>query len=495
MGREVDLPPRKPEEDFMNRKSKVVRAVLAALAVLAVVSCTPAAKYSALQVAEAARDLRVLVPAIEAGLALAVPDSPTERAVTPSTLKTTGVANPWTYGAQTPTQVYGSAVGTIRLPESGYYESTSGDQLYFTLTPETGTSGYFRVVLYTYPAFDLVVAHTIEEYLVNNAGTESWAWGNLDLSKARDRWISLTTVYVDGTTGTRTLQWSSGTSGSYYEAFTVGEPVPGSVPSLAGYRIEELTDSPPASRVGSESYSSHVTEQVKGKGTVIDATQFYTETTGAQHSGLTYVIKDKKRKWSVDTFIVTRMHEDTTAGTKNIRSVGELGTAQYYIDKVDITRPAGGALTYVSTHDVYNTALPRGGDESARDYVAMLLTEDGAGLGTYTGTAEETQGKDKIVHDVTIKRDQHYRLAVSLKLKSTTPRGLVDDLSVPLTRQDISSLSIPVPGVEGTFEGYYEAGALFGTITTPDSVYEVVVAEEGIAVDEQLFAYNELFEY
>lgn len=482
----------------MNRKRRVVNAVLAALAVLAVVSCTPAAKYSALQVAEAARELRVLVPAIEAGLALAVPDSPTERAVTPSTLKTTGVANPWTYGAQTPAQVFASAggtTGTIRLPASGYYESTSGDQLYFTLTPATGMSGYYRVVLYTYPAFDLVVAHTIEEYLVNDAGTESWAWGNLDLSMARDRWISLTTIYVDGTTGTRTLQWSSGTSGSYYEAFTVSEPVPGSVPTFVGYRKEELTDSPPASRAGSESYSSHVTEQVTGKGTVIDATQFYTETTGTQHSGLTYVIKDKKRKWSVDTFIVTRMQEDTTAGTKSIRSVGEVGTTEYYIDKVDITRPPGGVLAYFSTHDVYNTALPRGGDTNAKDYVAMELTEDGAGLGTYTGTLEETQGKNKVVRDVTLKRDQHYRLAVSLKLKSTTPRGLVDDLSIPLTRQDISSLSIPVPGVEGTFEGYYEAGALFGTITTPDSVYELVVAEEGIAVDEQLFAYDEIFDY
>lgn len=476
----------------MKTEKAALYAIAAALAVLAVVSCAPAGSYSAREVAEAARDLRALAPAIEAGLALAVPDSPTVRALTPSSLKTTGVDNPWTYGLQTPGQVYaaeGGTTQTVRLPASGYYESTNGDQLYFTLTPDTAPS-YYRVVLYTYPAIDLAVAYTVEEYLVNDAGVDPWPWGNLDLLGTPSSWISLRTVYLDGTTGARTVQWSSGTSTDRYAAFALGAPDPAQPASFEDFSYA-VSATPPERRAGSETYSSHVTEQVTGKGTLVDSVQFYTETTATQHSGLTYVIKDKKRKWSDDTNIVTRMVEDTVAGTKQIRSVGEVGNKQYYIDRVDISRTAEGKIAYTSTHDVYDTAIPKGGDTAAKGYIAMDLTEDGAGLGTYTGTLEETEGKNKTVHVVTIKRDEHYRLAVKFSNKATSPRGLADGLSVPLTRQDISSLSIPIPGVLGTFEGYYEAGSLFGTITidATGAVFDVVVAEEGIAVDDRLFEY------
>ena len=97
------------------------------------------------------------------------------------------------------------------FPASGNYEYTNLDQVYFTLTPEpTLGATYYRMVLYTFPAFDLSVAYTVEEYIVNAAGTESWAWGNLNLAKQRDSWISLTTAYLDGTSGNADRQLGVG---------------------------------------------------------------------------------------------------------------------------------------------------------------------------------------------------------------------------------------------------------------------------------------------
>ena len=46
-----------------------------------------------------------------------------------------------------------------------------------------------------------------------------------------------------------------------------------------------------------------------------------------------------------------------------------------------------------------------------------------------------------------------------------------------------------MPALSGTFNGYYEAGTLFGTITMGNQVFDVVVAEEGVAVDDELFVY------
>jgi hypothetical protein len=237
-------------------------------------------------------------------------------------------------------------------------------------------------------------------------------------------------------------------------------------------------------------YSSNVAEQVQGKGTIVDSAQYYTETNATQHSGLTYVIKDKKRKWSVDTYIVTRMQEDTSAGTKTVRSVTEVGTTQYIIDKVDITM-ASGKISYTSSQDIYNTALPRGGDPKAKDYVALDVLEDDVGAGTFTGTMKETQADQEIVRDVTIARDNLYRFAVKMKYKSTgaRPKALADSIEIPLTRQDLSNMSISLPAISGTFTGYYEAGNLFGTISTTSGNFEVVVAEEGVAVNDVLYPY------
>jgi hypothetical protein len=306
-------------------------------------------------------------------------------------------------------------------------------------------------------------------------------------------WISLTTAYLDGTSGTRTVQWISGVSGQYYPAFAVGTPDPLVPASFDGYRHGE-SDTPPTKQPGGMSFSSHVTEQVLGKKTLTESTQYYTEAVSTNlHSGLTYVFMDKKRKWSVDTYIVTRMQEDTspTVGTKTIRSVGEVGSDQYYIDKVDIVAKSGEKISYTSTHDVYDTALPKGGNPKAKDYVFLDVLEDGAAAGTFTGTMKETQGDTEVVRDVKIDRDDHYRFQVSMKYKSSgaRPKALGDDIAIPLTQQDLGNLSIPLLGGRIVFNGFFEAGTLYGTLTEGNKVYDLAVADEGVAIDDKLYKY------
>jgi hypothetical protein len=434
------------------------------------------------QVADSAKELRGLLPGIQAGLMLAKPDSPTSRALTP------GTVSGWPYGADTPGQVYtarGGTTGTVRVPAADYY-SIGNDKIYFTLTPDTtlGPSGYFRLILYTYPAFDMSVAYTVEEYLVNSAAT--WPWNNLNAGGQANSWISLQTAYLDGTTGQRTVVWNSNkVPGQYYAAFSVTDPNPSVPASFSGYHYD---DPAPATYAGPMSFSSETSEAINAKNTVVDSDQYYTETSTTVHSGLTKVFKDKKRKWSVDTYIVTRMTEDTTAESKTIRSVGEVGATQYYIDKVDIWKDTG-IIKYSSSHDVYYSAVPRGGDPNAGDFETYDVTEDAAGAGTFTGTMEETRGNTKITRDVTIKRDNHYRFQIELKYRSTGSRALPDTVQIPLTRQDLQNLSIPLPLISGNFTGYYEDGSLYGTISATGLSFDVVVTDEGVGVNDQLYPY------
>jgi hypothetical protein len=470
---------------------KVIGALVAVLAVLAVSSCNVSTAPSDELVA-AAKELKTVIPAIQAGMSLANPDDPSDRALTPAGLKTSGAStgNNWTYGADTPADLYGVGSVRKRFPASGNYEYSNGDQCYFTLIPEpTLGATYYHMVLYTYPAFDLSVAYTTEEYIVNSAGTESWAWGNLNLNKVRDSWITLTTVYLDGTSGSRTVRWVSGTSGNYYPAFSVADPDPLVTASFDGYRIEDSA-TPPVAAPSAYNYSSHTTELLQGKKVSTESTQFYTETSTTVHSGLTYVYMDKKRRWAEDTYIVTRMEEDTAAGTRTIRSVGEVGTDQYYIDKVDIALSSG-KIGYSSTHDVYDTVLPRGGNPKAKDYVALDLDEDSAGAGTFTGTLVETEGDNEITREIKVNRDSLNKFQVTLKYKSSKvrPKVITNDVSIPLTQQGLGGFSIPMQSVGATFTGYYEAGMLSGTIQVGNRTYEVVVADEGVAFDDVLYAY------
>jgi hypothetical protein len=478
----------------MKMTIKVIGAIAAMLVVFAMASCglslTPIDELII-----AAKELKTVIPAIQAGVSLVKPYNPAARALTPGGLRDSDAStgNNWPYGTKTPAEVYTAAggTGTKRFPTTGNYELTNMDQLYFTLTPEPSLgASYYRLVLYTYPAIDLSVAYTVEEYIVNSgAVSPGWPWGNLNLLKERDAWVSLTTYYLDGTSGNRTVQWISGATGLYYPAFAVGTPDPLEPSSFVGYRNEE-SSTPPVKQTGGMNYSSNVSEQIQGKKTTTSAMQYYTETDANRHSGLTYVSMNKKQKWSVDTYITTRMQEDISVGAKTIRSVGEVGTTQYYIDKVDRSI-VNGKVSYTSSHDVYNTALPRDFDKKAKEYVFLDVLEDGVGAGTFTGTLKQTQGNTEYVSDVTIDRDTSFQYRVSMKYKSqgARPKALPDAIAIPLTMTDLANLSIPLPGANATFNGFYESGILYGTLTSGSHAYDVVVADEGVAIDDRLYAY------
>jgi hypothetical protein len=471
-----------------------------AAAMVLIASC--GANYDAATVVPVVKELRSVLPAIQVGLILGKASTPTSKALDPVNNPPTG----WPYGTQTPAQVYsaaGGTTGTVRIPATGYYTMSNGDQIYVTMAPETALGPtYYRIFLHTYPAVDVSVSNTVEEYIVNSAGTQSWQWGNLDMSLNANSFVSLKTAYLDGTNGTRTLVWNSNQSAPsvYYAAFTVTTPDPTVTSSFVGYRYEEALTSPSATATGM-SYSSNVTEEVSGKGTTAASTQYYTENSATVHSGLTYVSTGKKSKWSTPTKIVARMQEDTGAGTKTIRSVGEVSSSQYYIDKVDISK-VGGLITYTSTHDVYYSSMPRGlsglgaglprsasVNPNASQGEAMSVTEDGPGAGTYTGTMEKVQGSSKVTYDVTIGKDSSNSPIVKLRLSSTGATALDSAVDLPITGVDLSSLTIAVPALHGTFTGYYESGSLFGTLATSRGTFDVVVANEGVAVDGTLFPY------
>jgi hypothetical protein len=444
-------------------------------------------EYPRVSVADSMKEFRSLIPGIQAALALGAPAEATSRALDP-------IGNPpqeWPYGSAAPADVYAAAGGvspsTVTLPSTGYYTMANGDKVTLTMTPDTtlGSSGFFRIEYYTYPVVDLSVQYTLEDYYVNS--NAAWPWGNLD-SSGNSGYIALSTSYTDGTTGERTLVWTSGASGAYYPAFTVGEPDPFNTSSFIGYRYEE-SDTPPAASASGLNYSSNSTEHIKGKAqTVIDSTHYYTETTGTSHSGLTYVLMNKKQKWAFDTQIVTRMQEDTSAATKKIRSVGEVGTFQYYIDKVDISKNAYGQVVYTNIHDVYFGALPRSVGANADEGQSLEVTEDSAGSGTFTGTLEEVMDGQQIIRDVTMKRGATGAFVLSYKYRSGGARGLGSDVELSITEFGLSNISLPVSELNGTFDGYYEAGSLYGTLTTPHGLFDIVVGVEGVAVNDVLYS-------
>ena len=90
-------------------------------------------------VVEAAMELKDVIPGIQAGLALAVPDTPSARALDPITVPPTG----WPVNSDTPADAYATAGGTfetgetIRLPDTGFFTMANGNEIYLTLTPET----------------------------------------------------------------------------------------------------------------------------------------------------------------------------------------------------------------------------------------------------------------------------------------------------------------------------------------------------------------------
>jgi len=117
------------------------------------------------------------------------------------------------------------------------------------------------------------------------------------------------------------------------------------------------------------------------------------------------------------------------------------------------------------------------------------VTEDTTGSRTFSGTMEEVVGTTKTVRDITINKDTQNAYQLNIKIKSSGPKDLASDFTISLTKQNLSSLSIALPAVQGTFTGYYEAGSLFGTVAAPGGSFDVAVVEEGVAVDGVLYSY------
>ena len=123
----------------------------------------------------------------------------------------------------------------------------------------------------------------------------------------------------------------------------------------------------------------------------------------------------------------------------------------------------GGKISYTSTHDVYDTALPqRRRSQGQGLYVPGRASRTAWALSTFTGTMTETQGDTEIVRDVKINRDNHYRFQVSMKYKSSgaRPKALGDDIAIPLTQQDLGNLVDPA---------VWEAGSLQRVTSRPAS--------------------------
>lgn len=62
-------------------------------------------------------------------------------------------------------------------------------------------------------------------------------------------------------------------------------------------------------------------------------------------------------------------------------------------------------------------------------------------------------------------------------------KGVLGTVQILLTLQELSSLTIPIEDLGGSFAGYYEEGALVGTITLGSAVFDASVGPSGIAVD------------
>ncbi len=407
---------------------------IALAAALVLSGCTlferPAATQA--EINDELAELQALIPALEAGLAMATAQEvtlATASAAGRAGIRTINAGALWPDSTQNPTagDVFtgnGFSVtptessGWVRYPYDGstyledFYGTVGNDAEFFVKlysgTGPTDSSAIFQVKLYIYPTFSTTVNYVLEEYLV---GATDPAWALVDETGSADplHYITNRTVYFDGTVEEHVVVSNSVSTGQYYD--TLFSSTDHDDPLDEGYNFPTDPSAAEPTRFAEGTtdavYSAHVVSTIADTGETV--VEYYTEiddgtgTDAVVKSAISYVTKKYVSGKLEESATTVRRYIEYPDGTKTVRARTESVTSfgpfstdvKIVTERIDIAENGDGLVTFTSV-----TTATSGSTTLYTSTVTLTETPDGSGA--YAGTSTYTSASGTQTYTVTL---------------------------------------------------------------------------------------------
>lgn len=435
------------------------------------------------EVLEDAKTIQATIPLLEASLSLIQPgtigleasDEGTvlnARNIYPGIEDNNDFDPPETLPA-TPAELWASSdtsKGYARFPSSGYIHDFYGEtglEAYFELRETTDGWGTYQVRLYKYPTLSAAVEYSFEEYRV----TDSW-YNLIATDGTTDplAYEELSTRYFDNRVERRTLlasRWGSTPNVVYVtDYFTI--PADFDSADWSNYDIVQPSTATPNDTADNslQEYSSWETGVISAGSADTTVTEFYLQKVNDTETGFdkyskSYVTDTFREKGVSNTTNTIRYYTADADGNKTVKAKtignmkGKKGASwlSEVTEEITIAKQTSGTFTYDSDSIRYKDGL----QESS---TTVSLTEDGAGLNTFTGTL--TTNIEGTVSESTVSLSSDSGIDI-------TPRGV----AAKAVAFNISAADRVVTFNNlkyGSFEGEIAGGYLEGLYTTDSGI-------------------------
>jgi hypothetical protein len=414
-------------------------------------------------------EMRAMIPVIEAGLMVAIPDD---------SMGTTGFSiKTYTDPVNEPFEIYGSPVlgSTVRYPSGDAFiedfYGTAGNRAYLELAPYEDTDLY-RVDLFIYPTLSTTVDYVHEAYLVianPEDGVEvPWALVDADGLDAPLNYLVNETVYFDGRTQTTNVEWSRYSDGldQYYEIPAIGSRVPDDFDNaLYDFPADPDSADPGKAAAGAGLYSAKSVSTIPDQGTT--ATEYYTDSDPEADGNyeifsVSYVDRNdeitlKKKALTITEQTVRRYYQDVN-GNKTVRARTEAGmdydglsSSTIVTESVEITDNGTNPITLDSVISAF-----KADDEL---YVITIdLDETGVGTNVFSGTmVNEMADRQPVTYEITLSTTSGLTVRAAGDRKT---QGNFDNFSRNEFKDMVFDLSNG-----GNFKGKMNGGAIQGIYT------------------------------
>jgi hypothetical protein len=427
-------------------------------------------------------EMRAMIPAIEAGLMVTVPEAEgleTAGFGVMTYTPPTGEADPTPdgyYEGGTP-----DAEGAVRYPytDGAFIEDlygTAGNSAYLTLTPYDDTTLY-TVDLYIYPTLSTEVNYIHEQYLVE--GTDgTWALRASDGTASTLNYLVNETVYFDGRVQVNVVEWSRYSDGldEYYPI--PASPVPDDYESSVYDYPADPDVEPAKAAAGTGQYSAKIVSTIEDQGTEI--TEYYTDSDTDQDGlfekfTISYVERnDVDGLLGTEEKTVRRSYVDEETGEKTVRArtastitYGSFAARSSVVtEAVDIAENVNGAVTFSSTTAATDT------EGNSLYEITVALTETGAGTNEFSGTVDYTTNGKTYSYDLTLDGDTG--LEISARGRRKTNGGFNG-----MSRQEYGEFSFLLTN-GGTFTGSIKGGVAKGWYKKMSEEYEVYLSRAAV---------------
>lgn len=370
--------------------------------------------------------MQAMIPVIEAGLLVVVPNSTVSGSM--FTIKT---YTPSEGDPGTPVDTYDGGGGdaeageTVRFPyQDGSYikdfYGVAGNEAYLELTPYEGNTDLYRVDLYIYPTLSTTVDYVHEAYLVIAdpvaAGSTPWALVDAAGDPAPLNYLVNETVYFDGRIQSTIVEWNRYSDGPGGERYYAIPDVANRVPDDFDDDVYLFPADPDAAEpvrvaAGEGVYSARTVSEIADEGVTV--TEYYTDVAGAEGTEIfsaSYVdqyreIRLRGKRLTIADKTVRRYYQDVD-GNKTVRSRtlsdadygGIVSSSKVLTEAVDIAKADSGAIVFGSLIEAYDAET-----EELLYTITTSITETGNGTNNFAGTMVSTiVGRGSTAYEVTL---------------------------------------------------------------------------------------------